>query len=47
MPTLSPKPTHKPVKEYYTALEQFARLGVTHESAVLSAIGSLHWGHDL
>ena len=35
------KPTHKAVKDYYTALDQYARLGITHESAVRSAFQSL------
>ncbi len=37
MPTLTLKPTHKPVREYYTALNRYAQLGVTHETAVRSA----------
>ena len=37
MPTLTLKPTHKPVREYYTALDRYAQLGVTHETAVRSA----------
>ena len=37
MPTLKLKSTHKPVKAYYEALEQFERLGVTNETAVRSA----------
>ena len=41
MPTLNLKPTHKPVKAYYAALEQFARLGVTHETAVRTAFQAL------
>ncbi len=41
MPTLNLKPTHKPIKNYYAALDQFDRLGVTHESAVRSAFQSL------
>ena len=41
MPTLTLKPTHKPVKSYYAALEQFARLGVTHETAVRTAFQTL------
>ena len=41
MPTLTLKPTHKPVKSYYAALDQFARLGVTHETAVRAAFQSL------
>lgn len=41
MPTLSLKPTHKPVKTYYAALDQFAKLGVTHETAVRAAFQGL------
>ena len=41
MPTLNLKPTHKPVKAYYESLDQFERLGVTHETAVRSAFQSL------
>ncbi len=41
MPTLNLKPTHKPVKAYYESLNQFDRLGVTHETAVRSAFQSL------
>ena len=41
MPTLNLKPTHKPVKTYYAALAQFARLGITHETAVRAAFQSL------
>ncbi len=41
MPTLTLKPTHKPVKSYYAALDQFARLGVTHETAVRAAFQAL------
>ena len=41
MPTLNLKPTHKPVKVYYESLNQFDRLGVTHETAVRSAFQSL------
>ena len=37
MPTLTLKPTHKPVRDYYTALDRYAQLGVTHETAVRSA----------
>ena len=35
------KPTHKAVKDYYTALDQYARLGITNEGAVRSACQSL------
>ena len=38
MPTLNLKPTHKPVRAYYESLDQFDRLGVTHETAVRSAL---------
>ena len=41
MPVLNLKPTHKVVKDYYGALERFARLGVTHESAVRAAFQAL------
>ncbi len=49
MPTLNLKPTHKPIKNYYAALDQFDRLGVTHETAVRSAFQSLlqHYGGKL
>ena len=49
MPTLNLKPTHKPIKNYYAALDQFDRLGVTHETAVRSAFQSLlqHYGRKL
>ena len=41
MPTFNLKPTHKPVKSYYAALDQFARLDVSHESAVRAAFQTL------
>ena len=41
MPTLNLKPTHKPVKSYFAALEQFAKLDVTHETAVRAAFQAL------
>lgn len=41
MPTLNLKSTHKPVKSYYAALDQFAQLGITHEIAVRAAFQSL------
>ena len=41
MQTLNLKPTHKPVKTYYAALDQFAQLGITHETAVRAAFQSL------
>ena len=49
MLTLNLKPTHKPIKNYYAALNQFDRIGVTHETAVRSAFQSLlqHYGRKL
>ena len=41
MPTLNLKPTHKSVKTYYAALDQFDKLGVTHETAVRGAFQAL------
>ena len=41
MPKLKIKSTHKVIKHYYAALEDFDRLGVSHESAVRSAFQSL------
>ncbi len=41
MPTLTLKPTHKPIREYYAALERFDRLGVSHESAAPAAFQTL------
>jgi predicted helicase len=41
MPTLELKQTHKPVRTYYAALQQFEELGVRHETAVRSAFQSL------
>ena len=41
MPALTLKPSHKPVKAYYDSLQQFERLGATHESAVRSAFQTL------
>ena len=35
------KPTHKPIRDYYNALDQFDQLGFTHETAVRSAFQSL------
>ena len=48
MTTLNLKPTHKPIRDYYDALDQFDRLGFTHETAVRSAFQSLlqHCGRD-
>ena len=41
MPTLNLKPAHKSVKSYYAALDQFARLDITHETAVRAAFQGL------
>ena len=41
MPNLSLKSNHKPIKEYYQALDQFNLLGVEHEGAVQSAFQHL------
>lgn len=41
MQNLSLKPTHKPIKAYYDALEQYAKLGVNHEGAVQTAFQQL------
>ena len=41
MPTLNLKPTHKPIRTYYQALQQFERLGVEHEMAVRDAFADL------
>ena len=48
MTTLNLKPTHKPIKDYYDALDQFDQLGFTHETAVRSAFQSLlqHCGRE-
>ena len=31
MPIINVKPTHKPIKSYYTELETYAKLGAKHE----------------
>ena len=41
MTSLNLKPTPKHVKTYYAALDQFAKLGVTHETAVRAAFQGL------
>ncbi|MGK7891592.1 MAG: type ISP restriction/modification enzyme [Leptolyngbyaceae cyanobacterium] len=41
MPVLSLKPSHKPVRSYYAALDEYDRLGVTHETAVQTAFQDL------
>ena len=35
------KPTHKPIKDYYAALDTYARQRVKHESALRSAFQNL------
>ena len=44
MASLNLKSTHKIIKDYYTELDQFDRLGATHEGAVRSAFQSLLQG---
>ena len=41
MPVLKLKPGQKSVKAYYESLDDFDRIGVTHEAAVRSAFQSL------
>ena len=41
MPTLNIKPTHKPIKNYYTELEEYATVGAEHEGAVRTAFQNL------
>lgn len=41
MPSLNLKTSHKPVKAYYEALQQFERIGVSHEMAVRDAFQDL------
>jgi hypothetical protein len=41
MQRLELKATHKPVAHYYAALRQFDNLGITHETAVRSALQGL------
>ena len=41
MPNLNLKPTNKPIKVYYEALEKYAKLGVVHEGAVQTAFQQL------
>ncbi len=41
VPSLSLKPTHKAVTQYYDDLKKFADLGIAHESAVRSAFQEL------
>ena len=41
MPTLNIKPTHKPIKNYYTELKAYAKIGAEHEGAVRTAFQNL------
>ncbi|MYG00124.1 DEAD/DEAH box helicase [Candidatus Poribacteria bacterium] len=41
MPNINLKPTHKPVKEYYNTLQQYATQNITHEGAVRTAFLAL------
>ncbi len=41
MPSLSLKPSHKTIKNYYEALDQYKNLGVRHEGAVSSPFQQL------
>ncbi len=41
MPTLNIKPTHKPIKNYYTVLEAYTKIGAEHEGAVRTAFQTL------
>ena len=41
MPTLNIKPTHKSIKNYYTELAEYAKVGAEHEGAVRTAFQNL------
>ena len=41
MPALNIKPTHKPIKNYYTELKEYTKIGVEHEGAVRTAFQNL------
>ena len=41
MPALNIKPTHKPIKNYYTELAEYAKVGAEHEGAVRTAFQNL------
>jgi len=41
MPSLSLKPSHKPIKVYYEVLAEYAKKGVAHEGAVSTAFQDL------
>ena len=40
---LNLKPTHKPVRDYYTTLQQYEQHGVTHEGAVSAPFETLRF----
>ena len=41
MPKLNLKPTHKPIRDYYTTLQQYEQHDITHEGAVSSPFDTL------
>ena len=41
MPVLNIKPTHKPIRNYYTELAEYAKVGAEHEGAVRTAFQNL------
>ena len=41
MPALNIKPTHKPIKNYYAELKEYAKVGAEHEGAVRTAFQNL------
>lgn len=41
MPDFNIKPTHKPIKNYYTELEKYAQLGEENEGTVRAAFQTL------
>ena len=41
MPNLNLKPTHKPIRDYYAALQQYAQRNITHEGAVSAPFAKL------
>ena len=48
MPALNIKPTHKPIKTYYTELEKYDQLGEQNEGTVRAAFQNLlqHYCHQ-
>ena len=41
MPVLNIKSTHKPIRNYYTELAEYAKVGAEHEGAVRTAFQNL------